>query len=55
MTAEFMRGAWFAFDEVLLWINSQQTQTIDKKELYKHVMQLRPQALWDKAHKDPNQ
>lgn len=42
---EAARGAWFAFDEVLGWINSQPTQLIDKKDLYKAVMLMRPGAL----------
>ena len=45
---DFIRGAWFAFNEVLGWINTQDAQTIDKKKLYAHVMQLRPQSLWSK-------
>lgn len=49
MHPEFARGAWFAWDEVLGWINTQPEQMIDKKELYKQVMQLRPQVLYDKV------
>ena len=48
MSDDFIRGAWFAFDEVLGWINSQNEQIIDKKKLYKQVMELRPQALYSK-------
>jgi hypothetical protein len=39
------RGAWFAFDAVLSWINTQPRQFIDKKELYRAVMQMRPGEL----------
>lgn len=39
------RGAWFAFDAVLSWINTQPTQVIGKKALYKAVMEMRPSAL----------
>jgi hypothetical protein len=39
------RGAWFAFDEVLSWINSQDVQMINKKDLYKAVMDMRPSAM----------
>ena len=48
----FERGAWFAFDAVLSWINTQTRRTIDKHTLYKAVMQLRPASLarWDTAH-----
>lgn len=39
------RGAWFAFDAVLAWINVQTEQQIDKKALYKAVMEMRPREL----------
>jgi hypothetical protein len=39
------RGAWFAFDHVLGWINTQSSQMIDKKDLYRAVMQMRPSAI----------
>ena len=42
---EFLRGAWFAWDEVLSWINTQTEQSVDKATLYKQVMALRPHAL----------
>lgn len=45
LSAEFVRGAWFAWDAVLGWINSQDRQVIDKAELYRHVMHLRPVQL----------
>ena len=45
MTDDFIRGAWFAWDAVLGWINTQDTQLIDKTKLYAQVMQLRPIAL----------
>jgi hypothetical protein len=46
---DFIRGAWFAFDEVLGWINTQNTQLINKKELYKYVLELRPRSLQAEA------
>lgn len=47
ITRDFERGAWFAFDAVLSWINTQTERTIDKHALYRAVMDLRPQALAD--------
>jgi hypothetical protein len=32
-------------DEVLGWISTQETQTIDKADLYCHVLKLRPASL----------
>lgn len=43
--AAFERGAWFAFDVVLSWINTQTDQMIDKKHLYKAVMLMRPAEI----------
>ena len=44
----FERGAWFAFDAVLSWINTQSDTEISKKDLYKAVMDMRPAhvVLW---------
>jgi hypothetical protein len=57
MNDDFIKGAWFAFDEVLGWINTQNEQFINKKDLYKYVMELRPRSLyaeaeWQKMQKD---
>lgn len=41
---EFDSGAWDAFNQVLYWINTLDTQTIDKKTLYAAVMEMRPSA-----------
>jgi hypothetical protein len=49
LSDDFIRGAWFAFDEVLGWINTQDTQLIDKRTLYKAVFALRPASLESKA------
>ena len=43
--AAMERGAWFAFDEVLGWINTQTEQVIDKKDLYRAVMNMRPASM----------
>ena len=37
------RGQWRAFDKVLNWINEQEVRSIKKKDLYKYVMELRPE------------
>lgn len=46
LSQDFIRGAWFAFDEVLGWINTRDTVLINKEDLYRQVMKLRPEALW---------
>lgn len=38
-------GAWFALDHILGWINTFDHQSIDKKELYKMVIELRPEII----------
>ncbi|XAI95935.1 hypothetical protein [Microcystis phage Mwe-JY26] len=53
LSDDFIKGAWFAFDEVLSWINTQDKQFIDKSDLYKHVMQLRPSALLRQSRTEP--
>lgn len=45
MNRDMERGAWFAFDCVLSWVNVQDRQQIDKAELYKAVMQMRPEQI----------
>jgi hypothetical protein len=45
MTRDMERGAWFAFDCVLSWINTQDTRLIDKHALYRAVSGLRPCAI----------
>jgi hypothetical protein len=40
----FASGAWFAFNEVLGWINTWDEQTMDKAKLYKAVMDMRPRV-----------
>ena len=40
--AALRRGAWAAFNEVLAWINTQTEQRVDKKHLYRAVMEMRP-------------
>ena len=41
----FERGAWFAFDHVLGWLNTLDVQVVDKKVLYHAVMDMRPAAV----------
>lgn len=41
----FESGAWFAFDHILGWINTQTEQSIDKAKLYEAVMSMRPDAI----------
>ena len=43
--AAFTKGAWFAFGEVLSWINTQATMTINKKDMYRAVMEMRPRSI----------
>ena len=54
MHPEFIKGAWFAYNEVLGWINTQEDQMIDKSKLYQQIMQLRPQSLINKAKDNDN-
>ena len=35
-------GEWTAFDKILYWVNTLAEQNIDKKEIYKAVMLMRP-------------
>lgn len=37
-------AAWSAFDDVLAWINTGTEQFIDKKDLYRAVMEMRPKS-----------
>lgn len=46
---QFVRGAFFAFNEVLNWINTQTEQVIDKSKLYAGVMEMRPRSLASKT------
>ena len=41
----FDRGAWFAFDVILSWINTQTEQHINKADLYRAVMIMRPAEI----------
>jgi hypothetical protein len=51
----FERGAWFAFDVVLSWINTQDERLVDKHALYRAVMEMRPAALEREFAPRPNE
>lgn len=38
----FVRGQWFAYNEILGYLNTLETNLVDKKEIYKYVFELRP-------------
>lgn len=41
----FERGAWFAFDAVLGWINTLDAQVLDKGMFYRAVRDMRPDCI----------
>lgn len=43
----FDRGVWFALNHILNLINTLESDTIDKKELYKTIFELRPHNMRD--------
>jgi len=45
LDSEFETGAWFAFDEILGWINTLPVKWVDKGVIYDYVHDLRPACL----------
>ena len=37
------RGQWKGFDKVLNWVNEQEKLSVKKKEVYRAVMEMRPE------------
>jgi hypothetical protein len=43
----YRKAQWKAFDRVLNWLNTQDDIFIDKTDLYKEVMKMKPDETFD--------